>query len=59
MFAPNVVGTANATSAGWGNAGAGAAQMLVPLLLAGMLALGAADASAWRLALWFPGWPCR
>jgi NNP family nitrate/nitrite transporter-like MFS transporter len=55
MFAPNVVGTANATSAGWGNAGAGAAQMLVPLLLAGMLALGAADASAWRLALAVPG----
>ena len=55
MFAPNVVGTANATSAGWGNAGAGAAQMLVPLLLAGMLALGAADASAWRLALVIPG----
>jgi len=55
MFAPNVVGTANATSAGWGNAGAGAAQMLVPLLLAGMLALGAGDASAWRLALVVPG----
>jgi len=55
MFAPNVVGTANAASAGWGNAGAGAAQMLVPLLLAGMLALGAADASAWRLALVIPG----
>ena len=55
MFAPNVVGTANATSAGWGNAGAGAAQMLVPLLLAGMLALGAAEPSAWRLALVVPG----
>jgi MFS transporter, NNP family, nitrate/nitrite transporter len=55
MFAPNVVGTANAASAGWGNAGAGAAQVLVPLLLAGMLALGATDASAWRLALIVPG----
>jgi NNP family nitrate/nitrite transporter-like MFS transporter len=55
MFAPNVVGTANATSAGWGNAGAGAAQILVPLLLAGMLALGAGEASAWRLALVVPG----
>lgn len=54
MFAPNVVGTANATSAGWGNAGAGAAQALVPLLLAAMLALGASDASAWRYALVVP-----
>jgi NNP family nitrate/nitrite transporter-like MFS transporter len=33
MFAPNVVGTANA-SAGWGNAGGGAAQGLMPLLAA-------------------------
>jgi NNP family nitrate/nitrite transporter-like MFS transporter len=55
MFAPNVVGTANATSAGWGNAGAGAAQMLVPVFLAGALALGAGDASAWRFALVIPG----
>ena len=54
MFAPNVVDTANAASAGWGNAGAGAAQVLVPLLLAGMLALGAGESSAWRLALVIP-----
>jgi NNP family nitrate/nitrite transporter-like MFS transporter len=54
MFAPNVVGTANATSAGWGNAGAGAAQVFVPLLLAGMLALGAGESSGWRLALVVP-----
>jgi len=33
MFAPNVVGTANATTAGWGNAGAGATQALMPLLV--------------------------
>ncbi len=26
MFAPNVVGTANATTAGWGDAGGGATQ---------------------------------
>src|SRR5688572_8671796 len=34
MFAPNVVGTANATAAGWGNAGGGATQALMPLLFA-------------------------
>ncbi|MEC8568560.1 MAG: MFS transporter, partial [Pseudomonadota bacterium] len=31
MFAPNVVGTANAASAGWGNAGGGATQAIMPL----------------------------
>ncbi|WP_246791899.1 MFS transporter [Burkholderia perseverans] len=55
MFAPNVVGTANATTAGWGNAGAGAAQALVPMLVAVVLMLGVGDASAWRVALVVPG----
>ncbi|RDJ98629.1 MFS transporter [Paraburkholderia lacunae] len=55
MFAPNVVGTANAATAGWGNTGAGAAQALVPLLLAAIMVLGAEHASAWRLALVVPG----
>jgi len=55
MFAPNVVGTANATTAGWGNAGAGAAQLLVPLLMAGALLAGAGESTAWRLALVVPG----
>jgi NNP family nitrate/nitrite transporter-like MFS transporter len=55
MFAPNVVGAANATSAGWGNAGAGAAQALVPMLLAAFLVLGLGESSAWRAALAVPG----
>ncbi len=55
MFAPNVVGTANATSAGWGNAGAGAAQALIPLLVAAAIAIGVGEASAWRVALVVPG----
>jgi len=55
MFAPNVVGTANATSAGWGNAGAGAAQALVPLLFAAAMLLGLGESSAWRAALVVPG----
>jgi NNP family nitrate/nitrite transporter-like MFS transporter len=55
MFAPNVVGTANATTAGWGNAGAGAAQALVPMLVAAAIAIGAGEHSAWRLALVVPG----
>ncbi|GLQ99198.1 MFS transporter [Dyella mobilis] len=55
MFAPNVVGTANATVAGWGNAGGGAAQWLVPGLLAGMLALGVRHELGWRVATCAPG----
>ncbi|MBD8872038.1 MFS transporter [Rhodanobacter sp. DHB23] len=55
MFAPNVVGTANATAAGWGNAGGGAAQAVMPLVLAGVLALGMAQGLGWRIAMLLPG----
>ncbi|MCA3190197.1 MULTISPECIES: MFS transporter [unclassified Cupriavidus] len=55
MFAPNVVGTANAASAGWGNAGGGAAQGAMPLLLAAVLFLGVDHAMGWRVALIVPG----
>lgn len=55
MFAPNVVGTANATSAGWGNLGGGVTQMVMPLVLAGVLSLGVGDALGWRLAMVVPG----
>ena len=34
MFAPNCVGTANATTAGWGNLGGGVTQLAMPLLFA-------------------------
>lgn len=55
MFAPNVVGTANAAAAGWGNAGGGATQSLMPLILAAILYLGVDHAFGWRLALLVPG----
>ena len=55
MFAPNVVGTANAATAGWGNAGGGVAQGLMPLLLAAMLMLGVGESLGWRVALLVPG----
>ena len=69
MFAPNVVGTANATSAGWGNMGGGATQLIMPVVF-GMLTLGAvvpfthldlaggmglAPAMGWRVAMLFGG----
>jgi NNP family nitrate/nitrite transporter-like MFS transporter len=55
MFASNVVGTANATVAGWGNAGGGAVQGLMPLILAAVLMLGVGDSLGWRLSMIIPG----
>jgi len=55
MFAPNVVGTANATVGGWGNAGGGATQSLMPLIVAAVITLGVEQAYGWRVALLVPG----
>lgn len=55
MFGPNVVGTANATTAGWGNLGGGTTQILMPLVLSGILMLGVNEALGWRLAMVVPG----
>jgi NNP family nitrate/nitrite transporter-like MFS transporter len=55
MFAPNVVGTANATVAGWGNAGGGATQALMPLLVAAIVSLGIQPSMGWRIAMFVPG----
>ncbi|MDQ1831219.1 MFS transporter [Massilia scottii] len=55
MFGPKVVGTANAAAAGWGNAGGGAAQALMPLLVGALLMLGVSEAAGWRVALLVPG----
>lgn len=52
MFAPNVVGTANATSAGWGNLGGGVTQLVMPLIFSAfVLSFGFSDAMSWRLAM--------
>jgi len=55
MFAPNVVGTANATTAGWGNLGGGVTQMVMPLIFAAFIGLGFIDSQAWRYAMIVPG----
>ncbi|WP_200975858.1 MFS transporter [Echinicola sp. 20G] len=55
MFAPNVVGTANATSAGWGNMGGGVTQMVMPLIFAFFVSLGFIETDAWRYAMVVPG----
>ena len=55
MFAPNCVGTANAAAAGWGNMGGGFAQVIMPLILAGLASLGIDHALGWRLSMLVPG----
>ena len=55
MFAPNVVGTANATVAGWGNMGGGATLIIMPLIFATFVVAGYMDEQAWRYAMVVPG----
>ncbi len=52
MFAPNVVGQANATSAGWGNLGGGVTQLVMPLMFSAfVIGFGFTDAEAWRASM--------
>ncbi len=55
MFAPNCVGTANATTAGWGNMGGGVTQMAMPLVFAATLFFVGTESLAWRWAMVAPG----
>ena len=55
MFAPNIVGTANATAAGWGNLGGGATQIIMPLIFGAFMAWGAGSWWSWRLAMMVAG----
>jgi NNP family nitrate/nitrite transporter-like MFS transporter len=59
MFAPNCVGTANATTAGWGNLGGGVTQVAMPLLFAMFVTtLGFSQAIGWRLSMFVAGVVC-
>ena len=52
MFAPNVVGQANATSAGWGNLGGGVTQFVMPLIFSVfVVGFGFSNALGWRLSM--------
>ena len=56
MFAPNVVGTANAVAGGWGNLGGGVTNLVMPLIAAAFVGLGYIDkANSWRIAMMVPG----
>ncbi len=54
MFAPNVVGSANAASAGWGNSGGGVTQSVMPWVLAAALSLGIEKGAGWRVSMVVP-----
>ncbi len=59
MFAPNVVGQANATSAGWGNLGGGVTQFVMPLIFAVFVtAFGFSEAFGWRASMVVAGMVC-
>ena len=59
MFAPNCVGTANATTAGWGNLGGGATQLAMPLMFAAIVGtFGLSDAIGWRVSMTVAGVMC-
>ena len=55
MFAPRIVGTANAMAAGWGNLGGGVTQIVMPLLFSLFVGLGAGSWWSWRLAMLVSG----
>ena len=55
MFAPNVVGTANATAAGWGNLGGGVTQIAMPLVFTAFMRFGLGSWWSWRLAMMAAG----
>lgn len=59
MFAPNCVGTANATSAGWGNLGGGVTQIVMPMVFALFATtLGLGNFWGWRAAMISAGLLC-
>jgi len=55
MFAPNVVGTANATAGGWGNLGGGVTQIFIMwCLFKPLQAMGLDSNIAWRVSMVVP-----
>jgi NNP family nitrate/nitrite transporter-like MFS transporter len=55
MFAPNIKGTANAVTGGWGNLGGGVTNMVMPIIFATIVGFGFTKAEAWRYAMIVPG----
>ncbi|QDV51038.1 MFS transporter [Gimesia fumaroli] len=59
MFAPNCVGTANATTAGWGNLGGGVTQIIMPLIFTMFIGIfGFSESLGWRASMFLAGLVC-
>ncbi len=59
MFASNCVGTANATTAGWGNLGGGVTQLVMPLIFAFFVGVvGFSETIGWRVSMFVAGLMC-
>lgn len=54
FFDKNVVGTANALTGGWGNAGGGITYFIMPAVLDSFVKRGYSDGVAWRLTFIVP-----
>jgi len=55
QFAPKIVGTANATTGGWGNLGGGVTNLVMPYVFLGfMAATGEDEDRSWRLCYLIP-----
>lgn len=55
MFSGNIVGTANATSGGWGNLGGGVTNAVMPLIFNVINGVTNNEDNAWRFAMLIPG----
>lgn len=54
FFDKNVVGSANALTGGWGNAGGGITYFIMPAVFDSLVARGYSDGVAWRLSFIVP-----
>lgn len=54
FFDKNVVGTSNALTGGWGNAGGGLTYFVMPAVLDSFVAMGHSEGVAWRLTFLVP-----
>ena len=56
MFAPEIVGTANAVAGGWGNLGGGVTNLVMPLIATAFVGIGyITQGDSWRYAMVVPG----
>jgi NNP family nitrate/nitrite transporter-like MFS transporter len=58
MFAPEIVGTANAMTGGWGNLGGGVTQKVMPLIYAAFIGFGLTGPASWRWSMFCAGVVC-